>query len=86
VFPKLSKLLNQEDAWAHPVYAVISTLRRCALTGRRNAAERRIPSFRCHFMVRYTQVIMLTSADVSRWRRQMHGQSAPMQGQAAPSY
>lgn len=25
------------------------------------------------FIVRYTRVIMLTSADVSRWRRQMHG-------------
>jgi hypothetical protein len=21
VFPRLSKLLNQEDAWAHPAYA-----------------------------------------------------------------
>jgi hypothetical protein len=28
VFLKLSKLLNQEDAWAYPVYAVISALRR----------------------------------------------------------
>jgi hypothetical protein len=26
-------------------------------------------------MVRYTQVIMLTSSDVSRWRRQMHGRA-----------
>jgi|HubBroStandDraft_1064217.scaffolds.fasta_scaffold1227168_1 hypothetical protein len=45
VFPKLSKLLYQEDAWAHPVYMVISALRRYALAGRRNAAERRDPSF-----------------------------------------
>jgi hypothetical protein len=85
VFPKLSKLLNQEDAWAPPAHAVNSALRRCALAGRRNAAERRIASFQCHFMVRYIQVITLTSADVSRWRRQMHGQSAPVQAQAAPS-
>jgi hypothetical protein len=33
----------------------------------------------------YTQGIMLTSADVFRWLRQMHGQSAPVQGQAALS-
>jgi hypothetical protein len=26
VFLKLSKLLNQEDAWAHPAYAVNSAL------------------------------------------------------------
>ena len=35
VFRKLSKLLNQEDAWAPPAYAVISALRRCTLAGRR---------------------------------------------------
>jgi hypothetical protein len=85
VFPKLSKLLNQEDAWAPPAYTVNPALRRRALAGRTHAAERRIASFRRHFMVRYTQVIKLTSADVSRWRRQMHGQSAPVQGQAGPS-
>ena len=73
MFPKLSKLLNQEDAWAHPAYAVNPALHRRALAGRTHAAERRDPSFRCHFIVRYTQAIMLTSADVSRWRRQMHG-------------
>jgi hypothetical protein len=33
VFPKLLKLLNQEHAWAYPVYLVISALRRCALAG-----------------------------------------------------
>ena len=80
MFPKLSKLLNQEDAWAHPAYAVNPAPRR-----RTHAAERRDPSFLCHFIVRYTQGIMLTSADVSRWRRQMHGSSTPVQGQAALS-
>jgi hypothetical protein len=33
VFPKLSKLLYQEDAWAPPAYAVNSALCRCAITG-----------------------------------------------------
>ena len=36
--------------------------------------------------MRYTQVIMLTSADASRGWRQMHGQNAPVQGQARPSW
>jgi hypothetical protein len=42
VFPGLSKLLNQEDALGVPCLdTVIVTLRRRALTGRRNAADRR---------------------------------------------
>jgi hypothetical protein len=44
VFSKLSKLLNQENALSAPCYALISALRRRALAGRRNTAERRNPS------------------------------------------
>jgi hypothetical protein len=44
VFPKLSKLLNQEGAWASPGYAVNPALRRRVLAGRTHAADRRNPS------------------------------------------
>jgi hypothetical protein len=55
VFPGLSKLLNQEDALGVPCLdTVIVALRRRALAGRRNAAERRHPSLRCHLTVCYT--------------------------------
>jgi hypothetical protein len=55
VFPGLSKRLNQEDALGVPCLdTVIVALRRRALAGRRNAADRRHPSLRCHLTVCYT--------------------------------
>jgi hypothetical protein len=49
VFPELSKLLHQEDALGAPCLdTVIRALRRRALAGRRNAADRRNPSLRYH--------------------------------------
>jgi hypothetical protein len=44
-FPKLSKLLNQENALSAPCYAVNPALRRRALAGRTHAADKRNPSF-----------------------------------------
>jgi hypothetical protein len=42
VFLKLSKLLNQEGALSTPLlYRIISALRKRALAGRRNTADRR---------------------------------------------
>ena len=43
-FLSCQKLLNQEDAWASPGYAVNPALRRRALAGRTRAADRRNPS------------------------------------------
>jgi hypothetical protein len=55
VFPGLSKLLHQEDALGAPCLdTVIAALRRSALAGRRDAADRRHPSLRCHLTVCYT--------------------------------
>jgi hypothetical protein len=55
VFPKLSKLLNQEDALGAPCYEVICALRRRALTGRRNVADRLSRSLLWHITVGYTE-------------------------------
>jgi hypothetical protein len=64
VFPELSKLLNQEDALGVPcLNTVIVALRRRALAGRRNAADRRHPSLRCHTLRLATPDIRLASAD-----------------------
>ena len=55
VFLELSKLLNQEDALGAPCLdTVILALRSRALVGRRDAADRRNPSLRCHITVCYT--------------------------------
>src|SRR3984957_3943786 len=55
VFPGLSKLLNQEDALGAPCLdTVIVALRRRALAGRRNAADRRNPLRRNHITACYT--------------------------------
>jgi hypothetical protein len=55
VFPKLSKLLHQEDALGAPCLdTVIVALRRCAFAGRRNTADRRYPSLRRQITVCYT--------------------------------
>ena len=55
VFLGLSKLLHQEDALGVPCLdTVIVALRRRALAWRRNAADRRHPSLRCHTTVCYT--------------------------------
>jgi hypothetical protein len=55
VFRGLSKLLNQEDALGAPCLdTVIVALRRRALAGRRNAADRRDLSLRRHLTVCYT--------------------------------
>jgi hypothetical protein len=55
VFPELSKLLNQEVALGAPCLdTVILALRRRALAGRRNAADRRNPLLRCHITACYT--------------------------------
>jgi hypothetical protein len=55
VFLWLSKLLHQEDALGAPCLdTVIVALRRRALAGRRNAADRRYPSLRCHITACYT--------------------------------
>ena len=63
VFLGLSKLLNQEDALGAPCLdTVIVALRRRALTGRRNAADRRNPSLRYHIRLA-TPDIRLASAD-----------------------
>jgi hypothetical protein len=63
VFLGLSKLLNQEDALGAPCLdTVIPALRRRALAGRRNAADRRNPSLRYHITACYTD-IRLASAD-----------------------
>jgi hypothetical protein len=51
----LSKLLHQEDALGAPCFdTVILALRRRALAGRRNAADRRNPSLRYHITACYT--------------------------------
>ena len=83
VFPKLSKLLIQEDALSAPFLATISALRRGALAGRRNAAERRNPLL-SHYSLRSPS--HRAGKRCSGGWRQMHGQSAPMQGQAGPSW
>jgi hypothetical protein len=44
-FPKLSKLLNQENALSAPWDAVNPALRRRALAGRTHAADKRDPPF-----------------------------------------
>ena len=55
VFPGLSKLLNQEDALGAPCLdTVIAALRRRALAGRRNAADRHNPSLRYRITACYT--------------------------------
>jgi hypothetical protein len=55
VFPELSKLLHQEDALGAPCLdTVIVALRRRALVGSRNAADRRNPLLRCHLTACYT--------------------------------
>ena len=55
VFPKLSKLLHQEDALGAPCLdTVILALRRRALAGRRDAADRRHPLLRYHITAGYT--------------------------------
>jgi hypothetical protein len=84
VFSKLSKLLNQEDALSAPCsHAVISALRRRALAGRRNAAERRNTVTLSFAAPKSSRRQALMN---SRWWRRMHGQSAPVQGQAGPSW
>jgi len=63
VFPKLSKLLNQEDALSVPClhggFCSPQTRPRGAAGMLRKGVIRR-----CHMSVCYTQAIMLTSADV----------------------
>jgi hypothetical protein len=55
VFPELSKLLRQEDALGAPCLdTVILALRRRALAGRRNAADRCSPLLRYHITACYT--------------------------------
>jgi hypothetical protein len=55
VFPELSKLLHQEDALGAPCLdTVIVALRRRALAGRKNAADRRSPLLRDHTTACYT--------------------------------
>jgi hypothetical protein len=46
------------------LYRITSALRRRALAGRRDAADRRNTSLRCHVTVCYIQVITPASADV----------------------
>jgi hypothetical protein len=59
----LSKLLNQEDALGVPCLdTVIVALRRRALSGHRNAADRRYPLLRSHLRFA-TPDIRLASAD-----------------------
>ena len=54
-FPGCQNCFNQEDALGAPCLdTVILALRRRALAGRRNAADRRHPSLRCHITVCYT--------------------------------
>ena len=62
-FPKLSKLLNQEDALSIPCLRGDFCSPQARPRGRRNAADGRYPSLRCHFTVCCTQVIMLARAD-----------------------
>ena len=63
VFLGLSKLLHQEDALGAPCLdTVIVALRRRALAGRRNAADRRNPLRRDHIRLA-TPDIRLASAD-----------------------
>ena len=63
VFLKLSKLLRQEDALGAPCLdTMMLALRRRALAGRRNAADRRNPSLRYHIRLA-TPDIRLASAD-----------------------
>jgi hypothetical protein len=76
VFPKLSKLLNQEDALSVPAYEVICSLRRRALAGRRNAADRLSPSLLWHITVGYTESSCGQALMLSRRWAAMHGQSA----------
>ena len=55
VFPELSKMLHQEDALGAPCSdTVILALRRCTLTGRKNAADRLNSSLRYHITACYT--------------------------------
>jgi hypothetical protein len=80
-FPNFQNCSIKRTPGRTPVYAVISALRRCALAGRRNAKAYSFISMSLYGSLH--QVMMLTSADVPRWRRQMHGRRATMQGQSS---
>jgi hypothetical protein len=68
VLPKLSKLLNQEDALGAPwIRTVICALRRRCRRGGKILRTGVIRRFPCHIRVCYTQVIMRAGADASRW-------------------
>jgi hypothetical protein len=54
VFPELSKLLNQEDALGAPCLDTVILAPRRRPRGRRNTADRRHPSLRCHITACYT--------------------------------
>jgi hypothetical protein len=86
-FPKLSKLLNQEDALSALCLRGEFCSPRAAPS--RGAGMLRTGVFR-HFDVTLAFVTpessCLQALMSPRWWRQMHGQSAPMQGQAAPSW
>jgi hypothetical protein len=54
VFPELSKMLQENALGAPCSDTVILALRRCALTGRKNAADRLHSSLRYHITACYT--------------------------------
>src|ERR1700742_2576658 len=56
--PKLSKLLNQENAWASPGYAVKPLSAGAPLAGRTQVRGRRNPSNCFHFIVCSTRIII----------------------------
>jgi hypothetical protein len=54
-FPSCQNCSVKRTHWAHPAYLLISALRRRALAGRRNAADRRNPLLLWHITVGYTE-------------------------------
>jgi len=72
--------------WAHPARALFLLPAGASSRSVEMLRTNLTGYFDCHFTVCYTQVIMLASTDAfpGGWR-QMHGQSAPVQGQAEPS-
>ncbi len=79
LFPKLSKLLNQEDALSAPCSPLAPS------RDARNAADRLNLSLLMSHYSGYTQLITPTSADEFRWLAALARVERTMRGQAVLS-